>query len=133
MLTLSTCLLEAMIDHARQSFPRECCGILGGIANQGTHVYRMKNVSPQPDTGYLMDAEEQFWVFRNLRHNALQFVSVYHSHPFSAAYPSSIDVASAHYEDVYYPIVSLAQRDKPEIGVFRIVSGQIKNAELRIV
>jgi proteasome lid subunit RPN8/RPN11 len=133
MLTLSRSIVEQMIAHAREAFPNECCGILGGDGELGTHIYRVANVDPNPRLAYLMSVEEQFWVFRNLRHNGLRFLSVYHSHPSTAPYPSATDIALAHYGDVYYPIVSLANPDAPAVRVYRLAHRRIEPTELRVV
>jgi proteasome lid subunit RPN8/RPN11 len=129
-LTVPRRLLDQMVEHARETYPAECCGILAGEGERATHLFRLRNISPTPEVAYLMDASEQFWAFRNVRHNGLRFLAVYHSHPLSAPYPSLIDVASAHYKEVYYPIVSLARTDKAEILAYRIVDGVVSAADL---
>lgn len=130
ILRIARQVLDDVVKHARDTYPRECCGILAGVHDRATHMFRMRNISPDPEVAYLMDAREQLWAFRNVRDNHLRLLSVYHSHPATAAYPSAVDVALAHYADVYYPIVSLVRPDKPEVRVFRIADGRVDRAEL---
>ena len=49
--------------------------------------------------------------------------AIYHSHTRSAAYPSRTDVELAFFPDTLYLIVSLADRDAPEIRAFRLRRG----------
>ena len=47
-------------------------------------------------------------------------LAIYHSHTRSAAYPSRTDVELAFFPETLYLIVSIADRDAPEIRAFRI-------------
>jgi proteasome lid subunit RPN8/RPN11 len=43
---------DAMIAHARETAPAECCGLIGGVSE--THaatLYRLRNVTPNPELG----------------------------------------------------------------------------------
>ena len=53
--------IEEMIDHAKEHDPNECCGILAGIGEDITHIYRVKNSTPSPFR-YVMDPKEQLEV-----------------------------------------------------------------------
>ncbi len=114
-----------MIAHARDTYPNESCGILAGRDSVPSHLYQVKNTDPNPRIRYLMDTQEQFWVFKNIRHNDLEVVAIYHSHPHTEAYPSPTDVKLAYYPEAYYVLTSLQDQAHPAVRAFRILDGQI--------
>lgn len=116
---------KEIIDHAREAFPREACGILAGINGRVKNVFRMSNVSENADDSYFMDPKEQLKVMKDIRKRGLEMLGIYHSHPASAAQPSPRDVELAFYPEAVYVIVSLLKKDEPEIRAFRICEGKI--------
>lgn len=139
MLAISRSDLDVIIDHCLSGLPDEACGILGG--NEGTvkKVYRMRNVRPSP-VSYEMDAEEQFRVLKDIRREGHTLMGIFHSHPRSPAYPSSVDVEKAYwpgtvfpnYPEAVYLIVSLLEQ-QPDIRVFSILEGSVRELQLVIV
>ena len=58
----------ALVDHARESAPAECCGLLGGTAAaQAESIYKLRNVTPNPETGYEAAPEDLFAAQRQMR------------------------------------------------------------------
>ena len=42
--------LDAMIAHAREVAPAECCGLIGGSDEQNARtIYRLRNVTANPE------------------------------------------------------------------------------------
>ena len=80
-----------------------------------------------------MDTQEQFWVFKNMRHNGLEVVAIYHSHPQTEAYPSPTDVKLAFYPEAYYILTSLQDLQNPVMRAFKIEDGKITEEPLDIV
>lgn len=124
MVELSQEQAAALIAHAREEFPRECCGLLAGRDGRVERVVRGTNIDHSPYT-YLMDPKEQLAAFKDMDTVGLDLVAIYHSHTHTPAYPSRTDVAKAYYPDAAYVIISLANRDAPDIRAFRVVDGQI--------
>jgi len=122
---------KALITHAQEEAPNECCGLLAGRNGRVERVYPGTNVDHSPYT-YLMDPKAQLAAFKDMEAAGLDLVGIYHSHTHTAAYPSRTDVAKAFYPDAMYVIVSLAKRDAPDIRAFRVADGQI-NEESVIV
>jgi proteasome lid subunit RPN8/RPN11 len=60
-------------------------------------------------------------------------LAIYHSHPHTVAYPSSTDVGLAYYSDSRYIIISLENRDRPQVNAFRIVEGKITQETFDVV
>ncbi len=125
-----------MVEHARQEFPNECCGLLAGRGSRVERLFRGQNVDRSPFT-YRLDPQEQLLFFREMDTEGLDLLGIYHSHTQSPAAPSRTDVAKAFYPDAAYVIVSLrdpnALRDTAEIRAFRIRDGIITEEELAVV
>ncbi len=133
--TLPAGLIQAIIDHARNEYPNESCGLIVGdrpAADGGGALRweptRNKAASPHryeihPDdllrlTLATEDADETFW-------------GIVHSHVRSPARPSPTDVGLAFYPDALYILVSLAD-DAPDVRAYRIVGGEIFDVELLV-
>jgi len=133
VLKIPKAIVEQIIAHARDTYPNESCGILAGRNSVPTHIYQVKNTDSNPRIRYLMDTQEQFWIFKNMRHNALQLAAIYHSHPHTEAYPSPTDVKLAYYPEAYYILTSLQDPQNPIIHAYRIQDGKITEEQLEII
>lgn len=132
MLQMPMPIYERMIGQAREGFPFEVCGILGGKGNIVSAIYPMTNT----DTGrdhFMMDPREQFSVVKTLRSQELEMLAVYHSHPATPARLSDEDIRLALTPDISYVIVSLADPSAPEVRSFRIADKKVDSEELRII
>ena len=112
-------ILEAIVRHAEDEAPRECCGLLMGQGETITHHWPMKNVL-ESNVRYEMEARELFQFFKNLRAANQKHLGIYHSHPVSEAYPSETDVRESFYPDCAYFIVSLKNPHSPLVRAFRL-------------
>jgi proteasome lid subunit RPN8/RPN11 len=126
-------LVAAMISHAEESYPEECCGLLSGTDGVPSHVYRVQNVHDTPRVFFEMAPKEQFWAFKNMRHNGQNLMAIYHSHPETPARPSQSDISLAYDPEPRYLIMSLRQRDKPDLRAYRIVEGTVTEEAIEIV
>jgi proteasome lid subunit RPN8/RPN11 len=113
--------LEAMIEHAREAAPAECCGLIGGIS--GMHaatLYRLRNVTANPELGYEAAPEDLFAAQRQMREHGEELLAIYHSHPRAAdPSPSETDVRQAYYPSATYLIIGLGG-DGPVVKAFSI-------------
>ncbi len=105
-LFLSENALEEMAQHALETFPEECCGV---ILSDGAidRVHRLKNIQNQlhaldPQTyprtaaiAYAMDYKELELVIDEAKRNGARLKAFYHSHPNHDAYFSDEDKAFA--------------------------------------
>jgi proteasome lid subunit RPN8/RPN11 len=112
--------VAAMVAHARESAPAECCGVLVGAGELVVEAVPAKNLSPDPNR-FLLDPRTHIAAEREARGRGLAVVGFYHSHPHSAPRPSPTDIAEASYAEAVHVIVSLAGAE-PCLGVFRIGS-----------
>ena len=131
VLYLNKNQVDELIKHSKREFPNEACGILAGKEGKVEKIYRMVNADKSAKT-FLMDPREQLKVMKEIRSLGLEMVGIYHSHPETAAYPSAHDVALAYYPDASYVIVSLKDKDNPNIRLFKIVEGVITEETLKI-
>lgn len=128
MLELTQEQATALVAHAREAFPNECCGLLAGRQWRVKRIFRGTNVDRSPYT-YLMDPKEQLAAFKDMEAAGLDLLAIYHSHTHTAAYPSKTDVAKAYYPDAIYVIISL--RDpQPAIKGYRIMDGRIADEKV---
>lgn len=126
---------EAMVAQALDEHPNEACGLLAGRlhpnGSEATRMFPMTNAERSPVI-YRMEPTEQLRVFNEMDEEGLDLVAIYHSHTRSPAYPSSTDVSLAYYPDAVYVIVSLRDRDDPELRGFRIDDGKVSEIALDI-
>ncbi|MCH7616464.1 MAG: M67 family metallopeptidase [Chloroflexi bacterium] len=125
MLPLTDDVREQMIAHAREQFPKECCGMLAGVDGKPVKVVRATN-SEDSEFRYRVDDRELLRFLHDIDDNGWDFLAVYHSHTRSEAYPSPTDVRLAtNWPDPYYVLVSLEDQENPVVRAFRITDGEI--------
>jgi proteasome lid subunit RPN8/RPN11 len=129
MLILGSADRAKIVDHCIAVLPNEACGILAGRGGAVLRVIAMTNAEPSP-AFYVMDPGEQFKVMKELRQAGLDLVGIYHSHTGSRAYPSATDVQLASYPEAVYVIVSLMDRENPEVRGFSLRDGVIDEVPL---
>ena len=128
-LVLPATIRDEIVAHARDHFPRECCGIIAGKDGVPTRLHRMTNLEPGVDR-YLFDDEEFFRAYWEMENQGEELLSVYHSHPVTVAYPSKTDIEFAFWPEAVYLICSLQYPDAPVIRGFRIIDGAITEVEV---
>lgn len=114
---------QALVDHARSDFPFEVCGFLG-IEDDGTVRHYPIDNAERSMTYYVMDATQMLRAVREIEDDGLEMV-IYHSHTHTQAYPSATDIRLAAYPEATYAIVTLQDRDRPDVRAFRIVDGDV--------
>ena len=116
---------DAMVQHALEEDPNECCGILAGAGGIVLQHYRITNTEKSPYR-YSMDGRELNQVLRELDDNGWEMQVIYHSHTHSPAYPSYTDVRlAANWPEPYYLLVSLMDKQSPDVRLFTIVDGTV--------
>src|SRR5688572_29046197 len=113
--------LDAMIAHAREVAPAECCGLIGGVPQHHARtIYRLRNVTANPELGYEAAPEDLFAAQRQMREHGEELLAIYHSHPRAAdPNPSETDVRQAYYPSATYLIIGLGG-DGPVVKAFSI-------------
>jgi proteasome lid subunit RPN8/RPN11 len=130
---LPRALLEEIVQHARDDFPNECCGIVATNGDDAVKVFRAVNVHHSP-TRFEIDGRDVIRVLREIEDQGWELGSIYHSHTRTAAYPSQTDVNfAANWPGVTWLIVSLEDRESPSVRVFEIGNGSIDEGQLEIL
>lgn len=131
-MRLPAALARQLVAHAAAEFPNECCGMIAGREGAALRVLRATNVASMDGTPsqsgagkgspfmYVIDPREQMRMMDEIDDAGEDLLAIYHSHTRSAAYPSRTDVELAFYPDTLYLIVSLQDRDAPDIRAFHL-------------
>jgi proteasome lid subunit RPN8/RPN11 len=122
---------KEIVEQGLREFPNECCGVIAGREGAPVKVFPMKNADASPVT-YRLDGREQLQVFDAMDDESLELWAIYHSHTHSDAYPSDTDIRLAFYPDARYLLLSLADREEPELRSFFILDGEVTEEELSI-
>ena len=133
-LKLSQDQYQKIINYCWQEKPLEACGILAGQIQEDVgevkKIYLMENKESSSQE-YFMEPEEQFEVFRDFREKDLELVSIFHSHPHTAAIPSDHDIQMAHYPEAIYLIISL-ENEGPSLRAYKIQNEDYQEIEVVI-
>jgi proteasome lid subunit RPN8/RPN11 len=157
ILSIPQSILDAMIAHARELDPFECCGLLAGTQGTVTHQYRITNTvakdrqavqvfeqanvkqlghlseRSRAEVAYFMDPKEMLAAFKDMRERQTELAVIYHSHTHSPAYPSTTDIGLAYYPDAAYIIISLEDKTKPDIRAYWIRDGGVVPAAFQAI
>ena len=112
-------VVRAVVEHAREAAPDECCGLLVGRGCDIVAARPVPNVAAKPATRFEIDPKGHIEGRRAARRAGLDVVGFYHSQPHSPAEPSATDIAEASYPDHIYLIVGLAG-GTPDVQAFRL-------------
>ena len=130
-MRISQAMIDDMVAHAREDLPNECCGLIGGADGQAQTLYRARNAFASPFS-YRLDPGDQYRIIeKEMRERGEELLAIYHSHTKSPAYPSQTDLnEAASWPEQVYLIVSLADREAPDVKAFWLKEGKIADAEL---
>ncbi|HZD81211.1 MAG TPA: M67 family metallopeptidase [Actinomycetota bacterium] len=130
-IELDGVFFKEIVEQGLREFPNECCGLVAGKDGSPVKVFAMRNLDASP-VSYRLDPKEQLQVFELLDREGWELWGIYHSHTHSEAYPSETDRRLAFYPDARYLVLSLQDRERPELRAFRIGEDQISEEELSI-
>jgi proteasome lid subunit RPN8/RPN11 len=90
----------AMVAHARQIYPNECCGAMLGSIDDGTKLVReampLENAfAGEQAARYELRPEDLLAADRAARERKLELIGIYHSHPDCDAYFSTTDLKNS--------------------------------------
>jgi proteasome lid subunit RPN8/RPN11 len=121
--------VDAIVAHAQETAPDECCGLLVGAGDRIDQAIRARNLERGP-ARYRIDPRDHIALMKRLRGSDRDVIGAYHSHPRSSAAPSASDVAEAFYPDFVYLIVSLMTANQPECRAWRLRDGAAEEIAL---
>jgi [CysO sulfur-carrier protein]-S-L-cysteine hydrolase len=120
---------DLLVEHAWSDFPYEVCGLLG-VKPDGEIVHFPIDNAERSMTYYVMEPRQLLKAMREIEDEGYG-LAIYHSHTHTRAYPSETDIRLAAYPEATYLIVTLQDRDRPDIRAFEIVDGEV--TEVRVV
>jgi proteasome lid subunit RPN8/RPN11 len=120
---------DAIVRHAEQDAPNECCGYLSARDGVVQEVFPVENPRASP---YGYELPPKALLAANDLDDEGFDVGVFHSHPRSPAEPSQTDINLAHYPHWTYLIVSLANGggDAADLRAWKIADGRVDEREI---
>jgi proteasome lid subunit RPN8/RPN11 len=116
---------EAILVHASNCAPDECCGLLA-MDPEGAirFAYPLTNADPSP-VSYTVDPDEHFHALRHAESRGWEIAGVFHSHPKGPPAPSVMDVQRALEPDWVYLIAA-----EDDVRGFWISDGEVAEVGL---
>jgi proteasome lid subunit RPN8/RPN11 len=100
MIRIEQSAWDLMVQHARATYPNECCGaMLGVVDGEEKHVkvaVALKNAFDGPQAErYQLRPEDLLQADREARAQGMDLVGIFHSHPDCDAYFSQTDLKNS--------------------------------------
>jgi len=132
-------LVNEIVRHSLEVFPKEACGLLAGKGEDVKKLYRLRNADDSEVT-YALDPTEQLKAMKEMEREGLKLMAIYHSHTGSPAFPSSTDVARAffpgtqeeNFPGAAYVIASVTQNSLRELRAFHIRKYGIEEISIKV-
>ena len=135
IIKLSRQHLDAMIAHALDAAPVECCGLISTQRGQVVSVHRATNKEASPYR-FSIDGREQRRIEEAMDSEGSELAGFYHSHTGSEARPSPTDIRmmSTFFGPPYvHFVIGVADRAQPHARVFYIDDGAATEHEFDII
>jgi proteasome lid subunit RPN8/RPN11 len=127
--------LDAMIAHALEDAPVECCGILAAEDGAVTAVHRAKNAEASPYRFSIHPLETRK-IEQAIDEAGADLAGFYHSHTGSEARPSPTDIrmmTTFFGPPFVHFVIGVADRDHPVSRVFYIEDGAATEHEYDVI
>ncbi|MEA2573640.1 MAG: hypothetical protein QOH93_938 [Chloroflexia bacterium] len=125
-LYLDDCARDSIVQHGEGGYPNEICGILLGKDEGDRRLIRLtmpiENRFEQDEQyhRFLITPADMFRAERLARHDRLDVLGVYHSHPNAPAQPSEYDRDHAAWTTWSYVIVSVREGKAADIRAWKL-------------
>ena len=131
MQQLDGVLFKEMVEHGLREFPNEACGLVAGRDGMPVKLFAMRNLDASP-VSYRLDPKDQLRAFEEMDEEGWDLLGIFHTHTHSEAFPSETDKRLAFYPEATYLVMSLTDRERPELRAFRIVDDEVTEEELTV-
>lgn len=125
MITLKKSDYEKILSHATKCLPEEACGLIAGKEIDGVkhieEVYLLENTD-HSNEHFNISPQDQLKAIKDMRSKGLVPLGNWHSHPESPSRPSEEDKRLFFDSKARYLILSLMNRDKPDLNAFIVVN-----------
>ena len=102
-MRISREMIDAMVAHASEDAPDECCGLVAAEEGTAVRVYRCQNIHHSP-LRYEVGGPELARRLEEIEDAGWTLGAIYHSHTRSAPYPSQTDINMALFGDTREPV-----------------------------
>jgi [CysO sulfur-carrier protein]-S-L-cysteine hydrolase len=125
--TISPQIRQQLNDYCISQLPKEACGLLMGSTAITNSEYNWTITGWAPITNAAADPYRYFefdpveWVHAMIQaeqKRSSAIIGVFHSHPTSAAIPSSEDLSAAYPSNWAHIILSLVQPENPDCRIY---------------
>jgi [CysO sulfur-carrier protein]-S-L-cysteine hydrolase len=135
IVRLAQAHIDAMVAHALEEAPMECCGQLGGKDGLVATVYTAANAEASPYR-FSIDFKEQRRIQEAMDEAGEELQGFYHSHTGSEPRPSPTDIRMM--ETFFTPpyahfVIGTSDPDNPVVRVFYIEDGNYTEHQFEIV
>ena len=131
-ITLPRSLIKPLLEAALDAPQVEICGLIGHAPQTGYQVYPVANVARHPQARFELDPAGQIAAMRRMRERGETLFAIYHSHPDAPARPSAVDIDQAAYPKALNLIISLQDREAPELRGWWIGGDGAEEADILI-
>ncbi|MBO8171819.1 MAG: M67 family metallopeptidase [Bacillaceae bacterium] len=132
-ITITKRAVETLLGFAREVYPEEASGVLGGNGSQITHAFLIPNGASDKLTRFSWKPEDFLKGLQQIKEHDLEWLGVFHSHPTSSSRPSRTDIDNWHYHSLSYWIVSLENKEEPILSLYRFLHGSFVEQDYRVV
>lgn len=102
-------IITALLAHAKDAYPAECCGLVVQIDRKQVYV-RCTNTAPEPGEQFRIDPVEYV-----AAEDKGTIIAIAHSHPDATTQPSQLDIAQCDVSQVPWIIASWPEGDIRQI------------------
>ena len=127
---------NAMVAHALEDAPIECCGIVAVAHGASTSIHRARNTEASPYR-FSIDPRDYLKIERTIEAANSTVAGFYHSHTGTPPVPSPTDIRAMTGAGFTPPfihfVIGVADRAKPEVRVWHIDAGTKIEQQYRLV
>ncbi len=132
-LSIPSQVVEGMLAHARLEVPNEACGVLSGsLAERRVFSFHPTRNSEDSPFRYNVHPEDLLRITLEIDDAGVDLIGIFHSHVASPGVPSETDRRLAFYPEAFYVLASLTDEANPDVRAWRIVDGDVTEAELTV-
>ncbi len=122
-MVLTEAQVRGLEDHARETYPEECCGFILGPAGEPRKIHEVRRATNVAEENrarrYVIDPRETLAVEKSLHGTGLEILGFYHSHPNHPAVPSEFDRGRA-WPWYSYVILSIVERTPADLRAWTL-------------
>ena len=131
-MEIGQALIDAIVVHAREEAPNECCGLVSGREGTAVQVFPARNEMASP-LAYNVHPQDLLRITSEIDDRGEELAAIYHSHTRSPAEPSQTDInLAANWPDPVYLICSIAEPEKPVVRGWSLRDGAVAEVPLAI-